>query len=251
MRKILASISFVLLLAVFVYSQDQAPADKSHDMAGMDMSGHDMSMGDANAMHSMEGRHMDMGPHMKMTALRPIKAGDQEKADQIVATARKVAEHYQDYKVALADGFQIFLPNVPQKMYHFSNHRYGLESAFHFDPSKPTSLLYEKQGNGYKLVGVMYTARKNATENELDERIPLSVAQWHAHVNFCVPPLGQREEMLQPHPKFGFMGSISTKDECDAAGGTFWPQVLGWMVHVYPFESKQADVWSVEKQHMD
>ena len=28
------------------------------------------------------------------------------------------------------------------------------------NPDHPTSLLYEKQGDGYKLIGVMYTAPK-------------------------------------------------------------------------------------------
>ena len=72
---------------------------------------------------------MDMGPHMKMTTLRDLKPGDQEKADQVVAAARKAAEKYTDYKVALADGYKIFLPNLPQKQYHFTNYRYAFEAA--------------------------------------------------------------------------------------------------------------------------
>jgi hypothetical protein len=58
---------------------------------------------------------------------------------------------------------------------------------------------------------------------------------------------------LQPNAKFGLNGSIATKDACEAAGGKFVPQVFGWMVHVYPFEKTQADIWSVERQanHMD
>ena len=117
--------------------------------------------GSAHAMHSMEGHHMDMGPHMKMTALRDLKPGDQEKADQVVAAARKVAEKYVDYKVALADGYKIFMPNRPQKQYHFTNYWYAFEAGRRFNPEHPTSLLYEKQGDGYKLIGVMYTAPKN------------------------------------------------------------------------------------------
>jgi hypothetical protein len=95
----------------------------------------------------------------------------------------------------------------------------------------------------------MYTAKKDATEDELNARIPLSIAQWHAHVNFCLAPLSQLGAGLQPHSKFGMNGSIATKDACDAANGRFLPQVLGWMVHVYPLEKTQADIWSVERQH--
>ncbi len=210
--------------------------------------------GSAHAMLSMSDREMDMGAHMKMTTLRDLKPGDQEKADQVVAAARAVAEKYTDYKVALADGYRIFLPNLPQKQYHFTNYRYAFEAAIHFNPEHPTSLLYEKSGDGYKLIGVMYTAPKKASWNDLDERIPLSIAQWHAHINLCLPPADRRTEAWGPHPKFGLAGSITTRDACDAAGGKFMPQIFGWMVHVYPLEQKPEDIWSVERQanhHMD
>jgi hypothetical protein len=231
-------------LALFAFSplrgqQQESNSDMSnmsasemHDMPGM---GND---GSAHAMHAMEGRHMDMGPHMKMTTLRDLKPGDQDKADQVVEAARKVAEKYRDYTLALANGYKIFLPSLPQKQYHFTNYWYGFEASMRFNPEHPTSLLYEKQGDGYKLIGVMYTAPKNAREDELDSRIPLSIAQWHAHVNLCVPPADRKREMWGPNPQFGLAGSIATKEACDAAGGKFMPQIFGWMVHVYPFEQK-------------
>lgn len=250
----------LFLSAGFVISPAQTQSPSSGSMPGMDMSQGQsggmqamlgMGEGNAEAMHSMESHHMDMGPHMKMTGLRPLQPGDQAKADAIVQAARAAAKRYTDYKDALADGYKIFLPNVPQKQYHFTNYRYAWEARNQFDASKPTSLLYEKEGDGYKLIGVMYTAKKDATEDELNERIPLSIAQWHAHVNLCVPPRDRRQEMTSPNAKFGLMGSIATKDECGAAGGKFVPQIFGWMVHVYPFEKNAADIWSVERQHMD
>lgn len=225
-------------------SQRSGQQHHMHDMPGMSESG-----GAAAAMHSMEGHHMDMGPHMKMTSLRPLQKGDQEKADAIVQAARAVAEKYKDYKVALAAGYKIFLPNRPQKQYHFTNYWNAFRARDHFDPSHPTSLLYEKHDNDYKLIGVMYTAKKDASEDALNSRIPLSIAQWHAHVNLCLPPGDKRQEAIQPNAKFGIAGSIATKEECDAAGGKFIPQVFGWMVHVYPFEQKPEDIWSVERQH--
>lgn len=231
--------------------------DSQHHMAGMDMSGHDMSDqkeasgsvsdDNASAMHSMESRHMDMGPHMKMTALRAPRPGDQERANQVVEAARKAAARYEDYHVALNDGFKIFLPNVPQKQYHFTNYTYAFEARFSFNPEHPTSLLYEKHSDDYKLVGVMYTAPKSMTEDELDQRIPLSIAQWHEHVNFCAPPPDKRQELFVPQAKFGLRGSIATKEECDLAGGTFKPIIFNWMVHVYPFEKNPADIWAVER----
>ena len=243
----------ILVLSVGAAAQNQTP-ENPNDMPGMDMS-HAQSMpdtpnrGGAAAMHAMEGHHMDMGPHMKMTGLRPLRPGDQQRAEQVAVAARAVAEKYRDYKVALADGYRIFLPDVPQKMYHFTNYDNASYARWSFDPSFPTSLLYEKHGEDYQLIGVMYTARKDASAEELNSRIPLSIAQWHAHVNLCLPPLSQPEEVIQPGHKFGLNGSITTKAECDAAGGRFFPQVFGWMVHVYPFEQKPKDIWSVERQH--
>ena len=218
------------------------------DMAGMN------NDGTAHAMLSMADRKMDMGPHMKMTTLRDLQPGDQEKADRVATAARQAAEKYTDYKVALADGYRIFLPNVPQKQYHFTNYRYAFEAAIQFNADHPTSLLYERNGDGYKLIGVMYTAPKNANWTELDQRIPLSIAQWHAHINLCMPPSDRKNEAWGPNAKFGLAGSITSKEGCDAAGGKFMPQIFGWMVHVYPFELMPADIWSVERQghnHMD
>jgi hypothetical protein len=267
----------VAALCVTVHAQNQPSSGSSQpshqqSMPGMDMSHHEMSnmpassnMKDtdkdadsdtsAHVMHSMEG-HMDMGPHMKMTSLRQPKPGDAARAQQVADEARKVAEKYTDYHVALADDFKIFLPNVPQKIYHFTNYQYAREASWHFNPEHPTSLLYEKHGDDYKLIGVMYTAPKRYTEDDLDQRVPLSVAQWHEHVNFCAPPAGmppaeKKEEMLGAKARFGLRGSITTQEACDAAGGTFHPVVFNWMVHVYPFEKDQASIWSVDRQHGD
>ena len=157
-------------------------------------------------------------------------------------------DRYKDYHVALNDGYRIFHPEVQQKQYHFTNYRNAFAAAFKFDPGRPTSLLYEKDGDGYRLIGVMYTAPKRFTEDDLNQRIRLSVAQWHEHVNFCAPPAGQKGEVLGPHPKFGLRGSITTQAECDTAAGSFHPVIFNWMVHVYPLEKDATQIWSVERQ---
>jgi hypothetical protein len=188
-----------------------------------------------------------MAGHMYLTQLQPMKDGDQQRADAVVASAREAMEPYHDYHKALADGFRIFLPNIPQQLYHFTNYESGREAANHFDPSKPTSLLYKKTPEGgYELIGVMYTDRVTASLDELNGRIPLSIARWHQHVNFCKAPTGEWQGYFGPDAKFGLMGSITTREACDAAGGVFIPHVLGWMVHVYPHESDPSRVWSID-----
>ena len=277
-RRILALASLVLLALFPLCAREQklgddvpstsnaapapAPAESTDappEMPKMKMNASDMrnmagmnNDGTTHAMLSMEGRQMSMGPHMKMTTLRDLKPGDQEKADQVVAAARKAAEKYTDYKIALADGYKIFLPNIPQPQYHFTNNWYGFEAAFRFNPDHPTSLLYEKtKDGGYNLIGAMYTAPTRYSEDDLNQRVPLSVAQWHQHVNMCRPPKGQEASMLSKNPKFGLNGSISTQEECQAAGGTFMPHVFGWMVHMYPWEKTSDEIWSVERQLQD
>ncbi len=189
---------------------------------------------------------MSMSGHMYMTKLRPIQPGDQQKADAIVAAAKAAMAPYEDYHKALADGYRIFLPDVPQPQYHFTNYEYALESRSHFDPAKPPSLLYKKTADGYKLVGVMYTDRVDASEDDLNQRIPLSIAHWHQHINFCRAPIGERAGYFGPNAKFGLLGSITTKEACDAAGGEFHPHIFGWMVHLYPNESEAKKIWSTD-----
>jgi len=204
--------------------------------------------GAPTSAHDASGTQMSgaaMTDHMYMTALRPQQPGDQQKADAVVAAARQAMAPYRGYRKALADGFRIFLPQVPQPQYHFTKAANGRAARSHFDPAKPTSLLYKKTADGgYQLVGVMYTDRVDASEDEINERIPLSVARWHQHVNFCLAPVGHWSEYSGPNPRFGLLGSIHTREACEDAGGRFLPHVLGWMVHVYPDEQDPTKVWS-------
>ena len=246
----LLTLVFVLALGSLASAQE-AQSDPHHHHGAMSQSEQQdgVTSGMDQSSQQMASRNLSDSAHMKMTELRPLRPGDQQKADEILAGARKAMEQYRDYRVALDEGFQIFLPNLPQKMYHFTNYKYAWEEAFTFNPEHPTSLLYEKRpGGGYKLVGVMYTAPAAASLDQLDERVPLSIAQWHAHVNFCAAPKGSEREYFGAHPKFGLLGSITTREQCDAEGGHFLPQVFGWMVHVYPDEKDPAQIWSVERQ---
>jgi hypothetical protein len=212
---------------------------------------------DVMARHSHDDHEHHMGPHMKMSALRPAQSGDAEKADEVVKAARAAMEKYKDPAAAEADGYKLFLPQVKhQKQYHYTSYANAFAAAFHFDPSKPTSLLYADDKDGKKqLIGVMYTAPARFTEDQLNERVPLSVAQWHQHVNLCMPPKDKRAELLDPssevHHKFGLLGSIATESECTTAGGTFKPRIFGWMIHAYPNEKTPDEIWSVERQRSE
>jgi hypothetical protein len=188
-----------------------------------------------------------MQGHMFMTTLRPLQPGDQKRAESIVLAARAAMAPYADYRKALADGYRIFLPDVPQPQYHFTNYDFARAALAAFDPGKPTSLLYKKTPDGeYHLVGAMYTDAVDASETDLDSRIPLSIARWHQHINFCKAPPDQKALYFGPNAKFGLLGSIVTKEDCEAAGGEFHPHLFGWMVHVYPYETDPKLVWSTD-----
>jgi hypothetical protein len=196
--------------------------------------------------------HMDMN-HMRMTAHRSAAPGDSARAAQVLATLRSSLAPYQDYHRALADGYKIFLPKIPQHVYHFTNRAIARAGVATFDPAHPGSLLYEKVNDStYTLVGAMYIAAKNATPDDLNSRLPLSVTTWHAHTNFCIPkPLYSKARWAEKDSTgerlFGFHGSISTAEACEAANGRFYPQVFGWMVHVYPFAPTWTEVWSTDE----
>jgi hypothetical protein len=195
---------------------------------------------------SAAGPASELDPHMGMTKLRPPRPGDQARADAILAAAKKAAERYRDYHKAEADGYTIFMPDQHQNVYHFIRESSNLGDKERFDPDQPPALLYTKiegLSPGYKLIGVMYMARYGATDEELNARIPLSIAQWHVHLNMCVPPQPEERDWLMGDPTFGLSGSITTEEGCTAAGGYFKPHLSGWMVHVYPFETDPAKVW--------
>jgi len=222
-------------------SQESQQMDHS-SMPGMDMD--DAKANEAHAVHDMTLGHMDAHSlHMHMTAMRPQTPEDAARAKEIVTQLRAGIEKYKDYHVALNEGYKIFLPNLPQPEYHFTNYKNGFLEAFSFDPARPTSLLYKKTSDGYELVGAMYTMPKRATEEQLNARVPLSVAMWHLHTNLCMPPRNQLRNADMT--KFGLRGSIATEEACDAAGGRFHPVIFGWMVHVYPYEDSTDKIFAM------
>jgi hypothetical protein len=228
---------------------DHSPMSAS--IPGMKMPGDEKATDsvEGQAVEDMSGGHHDgHSSHMYLTAKRPQMPADEQRAKEIVAQLRPALEKYKDYHVALDEGFKIFHPEIPQEEYHFTNYGNGFLEAFTFDPARPTSLLYKKTPTGYELVGAMYTMPKRASENELNARVPLSIATWHLHTNLCIAPRSEHGSV--DYTKFGLRGSIATQEACDAAGGHFHPVIFGWMVHVYPYEDSLDKIFAMH-MHMD
>ena len=232
------------------HAQDVRPAANTHPAAPeVSLDSHDDHENDhlqgphaEEAVSSMADRRRHKGPHFRWTALRAPDQSDQQRAQQILVSLRRALEPYRDYGKAISDGYEPFLPNVKQPHYHFTSKLRGFKSAFRFDAEQPTSLLYKKTDHGYELEGAMYTAPKRAKEADLDRRVPLSVAQWHAHVNICLPPKRALKNADWTH--FGPNGTIETKTQCDASRGRWIPQLFGWMIHVYPFKDRPEQIWT-------
>lgn len=189
----------------------------------------------ANTAEAVNGEH-----HMEMTALRRGTAADSARAAGVAALLRDAIEPYADTGAAVAAGYRMFMPQLrDQKVYHFTNTRNAMKELFRFDPAQPTSLLYKKGVDGrLKLVGAMYTAPKRFGPDKLNARVPLSVAQWHKHVDWCVPKMGETARWTEKkggNAVFGPASPVDTKEACDAVGGVFHDTVFGWMLHANVF----------------
>jgi hypothetical protein len=250
----------------------------SHDMAAMDgMGGAEISSTNHPMAPAAMGGHMQMMEnHMRMTDSRPATPDDEDRARFILKTLRSSLVRYKNYRVALAKGMRIFLPGIPQDVYHFTDYaQTGQEYQGRFDIAHPGSLLYAKDPDGgYTLVGAMYSAPPDALPQDLDAIVPLSIARWHVHTNICLPNDLTIDDLLRNNVgadqanlpgmlpvsagpnavelnhrygfladgRFGFEGKISDTRQCTAAGGHLVEQAFGWMVHVYPFAGDDLKV---------
>lgn len=257
-----------LLVAVVASSDDMAVMDMSH----MDMSG---SHGSMKMGPPALGSMANMANHMRMTELRPMTPDDEARARNILEELRSSLGQYRNYRVALMQGMHIFLPQVPQDDYHFTDYNWTNEEyRGHYNYRHPGSLLYTKNADGFTLIGAMFSAPPDATMDDLNSIVPLSVARWHVHTNICLPngitiddlmsdnigaeqpglpgflPIASnpnaaklnREYGVFADGRFGFEGKIYTAKDCSAAGGHLVEQAFGWMVHVYPFSGDDLKV---------
>jgi hypothetical protein len=240
-----ASLASVLLWAGVAGAQtaNRPATHAAHDDMPADAATH------AATEVAMAG-HLHDGAHLRLTPLRTAAATDSLRADSIATVLREAIAKYSDVRLAEADGFRMFAPGVPQRIYHFTRWENAVRAELTFDAARPTSLLYSKDSAGnFRLVGAMYTAPARSSENDLNARVPLGIARWHLHTNICVPRrLRDRSEWARTRnglPLFGPASPIATEAECRAVGGRFRDRVFNWMVHANVFT---GDVWG-EREH--
>ena len=243
-RSIVPAAMLSASLALFVVPLGAQHAEHAHE-SGMD-----------SASHAQMAGKMTAGAHMRMTAPRAPNAADSARAARIVLDLRTSLAKYRDVEVAKKDGYVQFAPKMKNpRVFHFTRNMSAVRNQFGFDAGRPSSLLYRRGADGtLQLTGAMYTAPQGASLDDLDKRVPLSVARWHLHTNFCVPKLRERErwkEMQDGHMVFGPASPIATREACDSVKGRFHPTVFGWMVHANVFESDDPRViWGDEHGHV-
>lgn len=186
---------------------------------------------------AINGLLSDTTSHMRMAERRVATAADSLRAAKVVADARAALAPYTDVAVAERDGYVKFLPWLEeQDVYHYNNIQNVFATIQTFDATKPSSLLYRKVNGKLVLLGAMYTAVPGSTLDQLDARLPLGVAHWHEHVNFCGPTADSVRTTRQVDGiAVARWLTITSRAECTAAGGRFVPRLFGWMAHVYMF----------------
>ena len=203
------------------------------------------------AEHAMGGREPAAEDlHLRLTTVRAPAPGDSARAEEILATMRRDLARYRDVEAAKADGFRQYIPSGAAAIQHYTKVRWAFEARSALDPARPTSLLYQRAADGsLEFVGAMFTAPAELTEDELNARVPLSIARWHQHINWCLPPLAHARqrwgETKNGQPVFGPKSPIATLEACEAVGGRFRPRLFGWMIHVMAFAD--GDPWATHK----
>ena len=144
--------------------------------------------------------------------------------------ARRATAKYQDVRIAEANGYRAFGPDVPGMGIHYVGpHSSG------FDVEHPDILLYEKNEavpGGFSLVGVSYLlkAETDAVGQPKDPPFPKSLASWHRHSDLCV--FSDRS-----------VKANLTETDCVAQGGRF-NALTQWMVHAWIWKDSPTGVFS-------
>jgi hypothetical protein len=205
----------------------------------------------------------ETSPHMRMGPTRAATPADSARASGIVIAARAALGQYVDVKVAERDGYYRNAPKLEeQPIYHYNSlQNIGAAARGEFDVTKPVSLLYKKDDRGQlRLVGAMYAAGTSAESTDLDALLPISMAHWHEHVNFCYPGRAAAGVGSTIDARTVFWVklyfSITSATECRDAGGRFVPVEFGWMAHVYLFAGDdpktiwdEDDVGNMDMRH--
>ncbi|HEY8851527.1 MAG TPA: hypothetical protein VIM36_05045, partial [Gemmatimonadaceae bacterium] len=117
---------FAIAAALFATVSSRLEAQHSHDQSGPATPVAHGSSTSADPMASMAGMDGDwkmaaMAKHMAYSSTRPLTIEDSVRSAYVINELRQAIAKYQDVKVAEADGYKMFAPDIKnQPQYHFT-----------------------------------------------------------------------------------------------------------------------------------
>jgi hypothetical protein len=141
----------------------------------------------------------------------PAAPVDASCADAYVETVRAATKRFEDFDVAVAEGFYKSTPgNV---VAHYANRAYIRDGVL-TDPAKPEVLMYVNTKSGMRLAGIMYLGLPNTPHPEICG----GAATWHGHPEVCITDAGM-------------VVGFSQKGKCTNGNPVLLPEMLHvWLV---------------------
>jgi hypothetical protein len=131
-----------LAVAFHIAASGRLTAQHSHEHSDTTAAVSHVSHSSADPVGAMDWKITAMAKHMAYTSSRPLTAADSARAAYVVNDLRQAIVKYRDVKVAEADGYKMFAPQIKnQPQYHFTNGWNAIRNQWGFDPARPTSLI--------------------------------------------------------------------------------------------------------------
>jgi hypothetical protein len=178
---------------------------------------HDHADDAAHAAHPDGADHAghpdgaDHAGHVTQECTAPVTDEQRDAADQLVADTRAAVAAYEDFDVAVADGYVPITPEGAQVV-HYANPA-TLGDSVTLQPDRVESLVYAFDRNRTPyLLGAMYLLDDPAVEAPMPGGC---LTTWHAHDNLCTAP-GK-----------GMVATIAADGSCpDGSSNTVTPMML-------------------------
>lgn len=157
-------------------------AASSHDQHGTGPTETSHEHGSTGATGMTDDSINHAGHHAECTA--PVTPAQQAAADQLAAQTKAAMAKYEDFDVAMAEGWTHITPEG-RPLVHYALDA-NLSDGRLLDPQRPESLIYafDQKGRSY-FVGAMFL-------NEDPSVAPPApggcLTQWHDHTNLCTAP---------------------------------------------------------------
>ncbi len=171
---------------------------------------------------------------------------------KVVAAVKASIREIQDYKNAIADGYLRGNPEVKQTwlpLQQWSLRTRGRPALRPHRNQPRCSTLRPPTPGGFKPKGVMLPPSSNATESELNDRIPLSMAHWRISTSISVVRMPAKVKgVFRRSPEVRHVrvnDSQQGKRVRRRMEPGYFRTSSTWMIHVFPYED---DAWRISSR---